>query len=114
MNGQESGRERIHVACDLAALPPDQKHRKQSLRQWLQSDVQETRELPNGYAFRNSPTPDLILAVAEFVALERVCCPFFDFETKVEHGGGPMWLRITGEQNAKQVIEAELASSPGV
>jgi hypothetical protein len=50
-----------------------------------------------------------VLAVmAEFVANERLCCPFFGFEIAVERGGGPAWLRITGEGEAKRVLEAEM------
>jgi hypothetical protein len=50
----------------------------------------------------------VLLAVAEFVANERLCCPFFEFVITVERAGGPVWLRITGTGEAKRILEAEL------
>jgi hypothetical protein len=51
----------------------------------------------------------VLLALAEFVANERLCCPFFGFAITVERGGGPVWLRMTGEREAKSVLEGEMA-----
>jgi hypothetical protein len=65
-------------------------------------------ELENGYAFGHSPDGAVLLAVAEFVALERLCCPFFEFGITVGRDGGPVWLRMTGEGEAKRVLEAEV------
>jgi hypothetical protein len=50
----------------------------------------------------------VLLAISEFVANERLCCPFFEFGVTVERDGGPVWLRITGEGEAKRVLEAEM------
>ena len=54
----------------------------------LRADVKEVVELEDGYAFRHSPDMDVLLAVAEFVANERLCCPFFEFGITVERAGG--------------------------
>jgi hypothetical protein len=50
----------------------------------------------------------VLLAMAEFVANERLCCPFFEFRLTVERDGGPVWLRTTGEGEAKRILEAEM------
>jgi hypothetical protein len=50
----------------------------------------------------------VLLAVAEFVANERLCCPFFKFGITAERDGGPVWFRITGEGEAKRVLKAEM------
>ncbi len=50
----------------------------------------------------------MCLAVAEFITLERLCCPFFEFGFEVERDGGPLWLRITGGEDAKWVLRVEL------
>ncbi len=98
----------IPVACNWAALTAEQQVRQRSLRGQLSADVQEVRELADGYAFRHSPDRGVLLAIAEFVANERLCCPFFEFGLTVEGDGGPVWLRITGEGEAKRVLEAEM------
>ena len=109
MNGEAAPERReIPVACDWSALTPDQQERQRSLYRRLREDVREVRELDDGYAFRHSSNGDVLLDLAEFVAIERLCCPFFDFALTVERGGGPVWLRITGEGEAKHVLEAEM------
>jgi hypothetical protein len=77
----------------------------EALYQQLRTDAEEVRELDDGYTFRHSPDRDVLLAVAEFTAKERLCCPFFEFAITVERGGGPVWLRITGGVEAKAVLE---------
>jgi hypothetical protein len=107
-HGAAPERNKILVACDWSALTPDQQERQRSLYRRLREDVREVRELDDGYAFRHSPDGDVLLAIAEFVANERLCCPFFDFALTVERGGGPVWLCMTGEGEAKHVLEAEM------
>ena len=106
----EATRERIEVpvACNWAALTAEEQERQQALHRQLRADVEEVRELADGYAFRHSPDRAVLLTIAEFVANERLCCPFFEFGLTVEGDGGPVWLRITGEGEAKRVLEAAM------
>ena len=99
----------IPVACDMSALTADQQERQRALLALLRADANEVRELEDGYAFRHSTDREVLLALAEFVANERLCCPFFGFAITVERGGGPVWLRMTGEREAKSVLEGEMA-----
>lgn len=98
----------IPVACDMSALTAEQQERQRALLALLRADAEEVRELEDGYAFRHSADRDVLFALAEFVANERLCCPFFGFALTVERGGGPVWLRMTGEGEAKSVLEAEM------
>ena len=98
----------IPVVCDRSALTAEQRERHGDLRRQLREDVREAVELENGYAFGHSPDGAVLLAVAEFVALEHLCCPFFEFGITVGRDGGPVWLRMTGEGEAKRVLEAEV------
>ena len=106
----EAARERreIPVACNWSALTAKQQKRQRALVGRLRTDAKEVKDLDDGYAFRHSPDREVLLAVAEFVANERLRCPFFEFGITIERGGGPVWLRITGEGEAKRVLEAEM------
>jgi hypothetical protein len=106
----EAKRERIEipVVCDRSVLNAEQRERHRDLRRQLREDVREVVELENGYAFGHSPDGAVLLAVAEFVALERLCCRFFEFGITVGRDGGPVWLRMTGKGKAKHVLEAEM------
>jgi hypothetical protein len=48
-----------------------------------------------------------VAEVAEWVAAESRCCPFFDFHIDLEEEGKLVCLRLTGEQGIKQFIRAE-------
>lgn len=96
------------LACDLGAMDSGQWGRYRELRRLLGEDAMEARELEDGYAFRYSPGAEILLALAEYVSLERLCCPFFDFAIEVGRGGGWVWLRITGSEGAKSVLEAAM------
>jgi hypothetical protein len=104
-----SERIEVSVACNWSALTTVQQERQRTLYQQLRADVQEVVELEDGYAFRHSPDRAVLLAVAEFVCNERLCCPFFEFGITVERAGGAVWLRITGAREAKQVLGAEIS-----
>lgn len=101
-------RRNIPLACDMSALTPEQRERQMVLGQRLRAGAAEVRELEDGYAFRHSPDRSVLMDVAEFVANERLCCPFFDFEIEVGGDGGPVWLRIKAQGEAKGVLEAEM------
>jgi hypothetical protein len=43
----------------------------------------------------------------EWAAGERLCCPFFDIEVRMEREGGSVWLRLTGREGTKQFIRSD-------
>ena len=103
----KSERMEVPISCNWLALTAVQQERQRALYRQLRADVEEIMELEDGYAFRHSPDRSVLLAVAEFVANERLCCPFFEFGITVERDGGPVWLRMWGEGEAKRLLEAE-------
>lgn len=74
--------EQPQFACNVFAMSAEQRARYPALRQRLNENLIETRELPNGYAFRHPI--DLLMTAAEWVDLERLCCPFFKFAIQVD------------------------------
>ena len=111
MNGQAAHeRTEVPLACRWSALSTVQQERQRALYRQLRADVEEVVELEDGYAFRHSPDTKMLLTIAEFVANERLCCPFFEFGITVERAGGPVWLRMTGGEEAKRVLEAQMGA----
>jgi hypothetical protein len=51
------------------------------------------------------------MKAAEFIANERLCCPFFGFAVEVGPEGGALWLRLTGREGIKPFIQAELGEA---
>jgi hypothetical protein len=96
-------------ACNLAAIDRTQRERHQILlRHWTRA-IQAMEELPNGYTFRFAPDDALWLMLAEFITLERRCCPFLAFSLTLEPDNGPMRLHLTGGDEVKQFLRSELA-----
>ena len=75
--------------------------------------MEETEELPHGYALRFATEEDRLPSLAEFIAGERRCCPFLSFALEVEAGGGPTWLRLTGPEGVKEFLREELGGLAG-
>ena len=68
------------------------------------------RDLPDGFEFQFPSDMKTYQLLAEWVAGERVCCPFFDIELRSDREGGPVWLRLTGREGVKQFMAVEGAS----
>ena len=98
-------------ACDRLALDPEARKRHfDELGPTLRSMRKAVRELPDGYEFQFPADPKTIAMVAEWAAGERLCCPFFDIQLRMEPEGGPFWLRLTGREGTKQFIKVDGAS----
>ncbi len=69
--------------------------------------------MPDGYAFRLPGEHDLITKTAEFISLERLCCPFLRFALEVGAEGGDVWLRLTGREGVKEFIREEVSGLLG-
>ena len=92
----------------MTAIAPDQRGAHMATIDKLFRSVHTMRELPDGYAFELPNESDVLLTVAQFVALERLCCPFFGFGIEVEREGGSVWLSLTGREGVKRFIMAEI------
>jgi len=97
------------IACDLHKLTEAERSREQSLLTEIRDAALELRDLPMGYALRFSGDSATVLKLAEFITLERVCCPFLNSELRCEAEGGPVWLNVTGREGIKQFLETILS-----
>ena len=95
-------------ACDMTAIAADQRDVHLATINKLFHTVESVRELPNGYSVRLPNKSDVLLTAVEFIALEGLCCPFFDFSLEIEREGGAVWLSLTGREGVKPFIMAEI------
>jgi hypothetical protein len=91
----------------MTAIPAEERGAHQALTRHLMSAVvTEIRDLPDGLAFRFPA--DEYDAVAQFVARERLCCPFLRFVLEVAPERGQLVLSLTGVEGVAAFIRAEL------
>ncbi len=97
-------------ACSMSAIAADQREAHRHSVEELFKKVQSVDELPNGYSFRLPNEPNVVLAAAHFIELERLCCPFFGFRLEVEREGGGLTLSLTGREGVKPFTKAEIGT----
>lgn len=103
---------RLPVVCDPSAFPsPDSFAAHMSEGRRLLSLAAERLELPNGWALGFPGDDGTLFALAHWVAGERRCCPFLTFALECQPEPGGTWLRITGPEGAKEVLQAEFATA---
>jgi hypothetical protein len=100
-------------ACHMDAIKPEQREQHLATARRVFHAVESIRELPNGYAFHLPGEPEMLRTLAEFISLERLCCPFFGFTVEIEPEGGPVRLQLTGREGVKQFIRAEIGEFVG-
>ncbi len=94
-------------ACNLHALNAAERSRYQELRGRLLAAARERRELANGYEFRLDGDAVGLVEAAEWMDLERRCCPFLTLELAASGQEPDMWLRLTGLAGVKEFLGAE-------
>jgi len=94
------------LVCTLGAFTLGERERHKALTSQLMAAVVERRELDNGFAFRVQSMSEGDLA--EWAALERRCCPFFQIDIQGQDTA-PIWLHLTGPEGVKEFISAEFS-----
>src|SRR4051794_37346551 len=95
-------------ACDIFALSPEDRQRHKVLLQTFRPAAHDVLELPDGYRFKLSTEAIRFVDAAEWIDLERRCCPFLRFQLSIAGDENTITLAITGPPGVKPFIETEL------
>lgn len=95
------------IACNLGAIEPASLDTHVATAQdiFSPSTVLEIKEVARGYAFRLPLETPMLHKAIDFIANERLCCPFFTFTLVV---GEALWLEITGSDEVKEYMKQNL------
>jgi hypothetical protein len=94
--------------CDQGALTPAVRKRHfDVLGPALIAKRISVRELPDGYEFRLPSDPATFKEAAEYIDVERLCCPFFNITLRVAAEGGPLSMSFTGRPGTKAFIAGD-------
>ena len=99
---EDAAKDETALACRHEALGAAEKARHQELLRDLMTSVRERQESPDGYGFRLPP--DAFLKAAEWITLERRCCPFLRFGLDWAEGESAPWLRLGGREGVKEFL----------
>lgn len=98
--------------CNTKALNPTERAHHKLLTDKLVAQRTRIVETEKGYEFQYSPSTVSLAELAEWVAAESKCCPFFDFHIDLENEGTLLCLRLTGEKGVKEFVRAEFLVPP--
>lgn len=93
-------------ACDLSRLSVDQRAREKALLKDFKRLCERHEETEPGWRFYVRADPEVLTMIGEFLALERLCCPFLEFQLQVS-SAQLATVHIFGREGAKAVIAAE-------
>lgn len=93
------------LACRLPVQ--EQERQREEVASGLYTEVEEVRELEDGYAFRFPSDDRSVRSLTEFMLSERECCPFYRFELVLEAGDGATWLHLRGGRDVKRFTREE-------
>ena len=98
------------IACRPNALDKAQRQRQQALLDVVRRSAVGKQELPDGLALTFPGDPAVFLQVAEWISLERRCCPFLGFAMEWKQDD-TVSVRLTGQPGVKEAIAAEMGIS---
>lgn len=91
----------IPIACTLSK---DALNKRQDEITTLRQLVREMRQMPNGFALRFDGSTENLMALAQVMAQERLCCPFLKFQLIAEQGISSLWFEVSGPNKTAQFL----------
>ena len=93
------------LACNIQAIGAAQRPRYDDLVSRLRTAMRERRELPDGYSYSLDSRTITLPEAAEWITMERLCCPFLMFQLEV--AGEACRLTMSGPDGAKAILDEE-------
>jgi hypothetical protein len=104
-----SAQETPVIACNPKAISAEQKPRYAALTKRLRTAARGMQDLPDGYAIRLDSQAITLPEAAEWISMERLCCPFLKFELSTSGNQSEWTLKLTGPAGSKAILEAAFA-----
>jgi hypothetical protein len=98
---------RIPIVCDLGALTTIERERRAALASQMRAQVIAIEDCEGGYNLTYAADTRLSM-LAEWIELERRCCPFLAFTIELPAGGASIVLHLSGCEGVKEFLTAAL------
>ena len=97
----------IPLVCNMDVFTPSQREAHIQTTTELIQAVQSVQEIGSGYTFSFPSEAEFISKIAEFIANERLCCPFLEFTLNVGSHSEPISLSLNGPIGTQEFLRAE-------
>jgi hypothetical protein len=95
------------LACNMKAISATERVRYNALMKKIKSAVREQRELADGYAWGLNGSVATMPEVAEWMAMERRCCPFLTLQLEATGEGKDYVVKLSGPDGVKAFLASE-------
>ena len=104
-------RSTVPLACNMDVFNPAQREAHIRNSTELIQAIQSVQGVENGYELVFPNESEFITQIAEFIANERLCCPFLDFTLKVASDKEPVSFILTGPSGTQEFLRAEFGGA---
>ena len=95
------------MACNLKAISAHERPRYNDLMKRLRGSVRGRSALNDGYVYTLVGRAITLPQVAEWMSLERRCCPFLTLQVSAAGTQSDWLLTLTGPTGTKALLEME-------
>ena len=96
------------LACELGVFDAAERRRYESLRERLGERRLGIHEAPDGIAVVYPGEAQIFRDVAEWITLERRCCPFLSFRLEFDAEPPSVRLHLVGGDDVKRFLMSQL------
>lgn len=95
------------LICNMDVFTPAELEAHLLTTTRLIKSLQAVRDQEDGYELVFPGETELISRVAEFIAKERLCCPFLKFTLHISSESEPISLALTGPVGTQEFLRLE-------
>jgi hypothetical protein len=95
------------IACNTKAISAAERPRYNDLMRRLRLAIRNRSEIRDGYTFRLDGQTLGLPEVADWISMERLCCPFLTFQLSASGNQSDWDLKLTGPKGVKAVLQVE-------
>jgi hypothetical protein len=98
------------LACNLKAINAAEQPRYTDLMKRLRASLSKQTEIANGFTYVFDAKVITLPEVAEWITMERLCCPFLTFQLDVKSSGDSS-LTLRGPNGVKAILREEFPAT---
>jgi hypothetical protein len=95
------------IACNIKAISAAERPRYNDLMKRLRLAIRGRSEGRGGYTLKLNGKAISFPEVADWISMERLCCPFLTFQLSASGNQSDWALKLTGPRGVKALLEAE-------
>ena len=90
------------LTCNIEVIGATERPRYDDLKRRLRFGIEDRSELPDGYCYSLRSNKITLVEVAEWIMMERQCCPFLTFQLEVARETSRLTMR--GPDGTKAIL----------